>query len=120
MAEKSQGPQGQEIRIKDAVQILCTLPEWWKRRVSGKAKEYVVEQEVLNRLKRAGLVETTNGEFNEYRQTRLGAELVEMYTNPYYYGNEGAPLSQQDLSEWETWRKKSSNATGSTSSTATS
>lgn len=79
-----------------------------------------LQREYFAKLKRAGLVEATNGEFNEYRQTRLGAEMVEMYTNPYYYGNEGAPLSQQDLSEWETWRKKSSNATGSTSSTATS
>lgn len=115
MAEKS---QGQDLRIKEAVQILCTLPEWWKRRVSGKAKEYVVELEVMNRLKRAGLVEMTNGEYNEYRQTRLGADLVEMYTNPYYYGNEGAPLSQQDLSEWEAWRKRTTS--GSASSTTTS
>lgn len=116
MAEKS---QGQDLRIKEAVQILCTLPEWWKRRVSGKAKEYVVELEVMNRLKRAGLVEMTNGEYNEYRQTRLGADLVEMYTNPYYMvGSEGAPLSQQDLSEWEAWRKRTTS--GSESSTTTS
>ena len=40
----------EEIRIKDAVAILQTLPEWWKRRISGKAKDYAVEPAVMERL----------------------------------------------------------------------
>lgn len=96
----------EEIRIKDAVAILQTLPEWWKRRISGKAKDYAVEPAVMERLKSAGLVEMCNGEFNEYRQTKLGAELVEMYTNIYYYQGEGCPLSTRDLADWEEWFKR--------------